>query len=231
MLIPADRKAFAKNIFNARSLLIAIFQVGKNMFYMKNFVSKLSIFLVSLFMFQSSFVHAETRYEPAELTPNDHLIYAVKGTKAAQVLLASLFFMPLSGLLLAAYQPDESNQDLKNIDNALAQGANINYQEGYSGYTALIYAAYYGYPQIAAHLIFKGADVNMKENEGYNAYTMALYYVQKYTDYLKYLDSHESSHISREDKASFRKYRLDDIARYQQVVELLEPVTFDHRMP
>lgn len=151
---------------------------------------------------------------------NQQLIRSVKGIKNGVALLASVFFTPLAGLLVAAYTPPEGNKDLTNIDNCLAQGANINYQDAF-GYTALIYASYYGYPQIAAHLIARGASVEIKEDQGYNAYTMAQYYVNDYTEHLQRND----------DQHGLREHYLEKIARYQQIVDMLKPRTQDRLMP
>ncbi len=151
---------------------------------------------------------------------NQQLIRSVKGVKNGVALLASVFFSPLAGLLVAAYTPPEGNKDLTNIDNCLAQGANINHQDVF-GYTALIYASYYGYPQIAAHLLARGASVEIKEDQGYNAYTMAQYYVNDYTERLQKNDGQHG----------MREHYLEIIARYQQIVDMLKPRTQDRQMP
>src|SRR2546425_3122382 len=103
----------------------------------------------------------------SKLTIHEELIYSVKGIKNGVALLIGVV-NPLAGLMAAAYQPDESNEDIMKIDFLLWKGANIDFQEAHSGYTSLIYAAYKGYPGIAAHLINRGANPQIKEKKGYN---------------------------------------------------------------
>lgn len=82
---------------------------------------------------------------------------------------------------------------MEKIDLILSQGANINYQEEHTGYTGLICAADKGFPNIARHLIIKGAHVHIKEEEGYNAYTMAKKKLDKYTSRLQSNETEELS--------------------------------------
>jgi hypothetical protein len=140
-------------------------------------------------------------FEPErKLTPNEELIFAVKGIKNGVALMAGMI-NPIFGLMAAAYQPDEGSSDLRKIDTALRNGANINHQDAW-GYTALIYAAYYGYPMIAEHLIANGARRDIREKKGYTAYEMAKYYYEDYQSRARKktepeLDSHYQEKIEQ----------------------------------
>lgn len=153
---------------------------------------------------------AQALEQPPErkLTPSDELIFAVKGVKNAAALLLGMV-NPIFGVIATAYQPDEGNSDLKKISAALDKGADINYQDAW-GYTALIYAAYYGYPMIAKHLLDYGADKNIRENKDYNAYEMAQYYFHDYTDL---------AHKNTNEKMA--SYYQEKIERYQQTMQVL----------
>jgi len=194
---------------------------------MKKYILIAFLILCSLTISQPSFAIEPTPAEHEELTPNQKLIYAVKGYRNEYALLAGVI-NPVFGLIAAAYDYPETFQDLTNIDNALAEGADINYQDGY-GYTALIYAAYYGYPNIANHLVLSGANVGIKERHGYNAYAMAKFYVK---DFKKLKQTNETKPLSEtyseKDKIMMRDYYIKRIQNYQQVVDLLEPLT-SHR--
>ncbi len=160
------------------------------------------------------------------VTPDERLIYAVKGVKSGLALLSCVFLNPLAGLFVSYYQPDENRSDLVRIDAALEDGANIDFQELYSGYTALIYAAYKGYPKIAAHLLAKGANIEVKEYEGYDALSMANYYVKEYTlDYERNESRELSAWFTAEMKQSHREYYQRFIDRYQEIVDLIEAST------
>jgi len=162
-----------------------------------------------------------------QLTPNDDLILAVKGIKNGVAILTGML-NPILGALVAAYNPDESRRDLFNIDEALRKGANLNHREEHSGYTALIYAAYKGYPGIARHLLQKGANVHVKEDKGYNAYTMAQYYLEQYT---RSYDRNEREEANYETRERMRSYYQDYINRYSELVSMLAPITKDKQMP
>lgn len=186
-------------------------------------LTRKGLFLVALLGVSPTMTRARSPRE--ELTPSQRLIYAVKGVKLGTALMAGML-NPLFGLAVAAYQPDESANDISRIDQLLKEGADIDYQEEYYQYTPLIYAAYGGYPKIAAHLISKGAHVNITEKDGYNAYTMAKYYFDRYSTF--YSANEEkiiSSTYTPEDKQRMRKYYWDLISRYKQIVEMLEPLT------
>lgn len=160
----------------------------------------------------------------------EKLILAVKGVKSG-VALASALVNPLLGLMVLASEQEEGPQDLINIDKALSEGASIDYQE-HNGYTALIYAAYKGYPGIAGHLLAKGANPEIKEKKGYNACTMAKYYLDRYT---QSLNDNEAKVITPdftvEKKTEMKQYYQQYISRYQQLVNMLVPVTHEHTKP
>ena len=67
------------------------------------------------------------------------------------------------------------DQNIKEVDQYLAEGEDINARDRY-GFTPLIYAAYYGYFPMAGFLCKKGADVNLQNNEGQTALLYAAYY-------------------------------------------------------
>ena len=162
----------------------------------------------------------------------DHdLIYAVKGYKNSVAMMAGML-NPIIGLGIAATTYPESEKDLQNIDAALEKGADVNYKGDSSGYTALIYAAYYGYPGIARHLLFRGASPQIKDRDGYNAYTMAKYYENKYRKRLEEMEKRPlTATFTAEDKALQRKHYSADINRYAHVASMLEGITHDRTMP
>ncbi|MGB5530393.1 MAG: ankyrin repeat domain-containing protein, partial [Ignavibacteriaceae bacterium] len=58
-------------------------------------------------------------------------------------------------------------KDTVKIEQLLQSGVDINTQHPTSGTTALMIASsYYYYDEMVAYLIRKGADVNMKDNDG-----------------------------------------------------------------
>lgn len=171
-----------------------------------------------------------TQEESRQLTPDDKLILAAKGYKTSMAILVGLA-NPLIGLLIAAYDPAESSADLAKIDDALAQGANINFQEEHSGYTALIYGAYGGYPNIVKHLVTTGADIEIKEQNGYNAYTMAKYYFNKYTKRLSELCQQPlGANETSEQRQSLTDHYRNYINRYSEIMKILNH-TQDKEMP
>jgi ankyrin repeat protein len=165
----------------------------------------LKTFMLALFLANVSWAASEQRM----LTPNEELILAVTGTGRSLAMLSALI-LPIPGILFAmGTDPAESDADLREISNILAKGANIDYQD-YAGYTALIYAAYYGYPKIAQYLVYRGANKNIVEKDGYTALTMAQYYVDKYKRLLKV-----------NDKADMVQFYEEKILRYEQTVQAL----------
>lgn len=145
-----------------------------------------------------------------KLTPNDELILAVKGTARSVAWLAAVM-VPIPGIFFAmGTDPAEGDSDLQEISTVLAKGANINYQDPW-GYTALQYAAYYGYPKIAQYLLYRGADRNIVDEDGYNALGLAEFYVNKY----------QRMFTTNKD-ASMVKHYEEKILRYQQVVRVLQ---------
>lgn len=170
--------------------------------------------------------------EESELSPDEELIFAVKGIKEGLVIVTTLFLGPIAGAFVAASPTYESSKDLLEIDAALKAGAEIDFQEKHSGYTALIYAAYNGYPKIAQHLIEKGANIEVKEKEGYNAYTMAKYYLERYNE--KYRTNEEtpfSEKFDEKNKENMRQHCQDYINRYSELIVILEPLTIDRSSP
>ncbi len=166
-----------------------------------------------------------------KLTPDEKLILAANGVKSSAAILVGIF-NPLIGALVAAYDPAESRADIANIDEALAQGASIDYQEESSGYTALIYGAYGAYPGIVQHLVDSGADVEIKESYGYNAYTMAKFYAQKYTRILKDLETRPlAKSETQQDRDSLVRHYKNYVERYTKVMEILQNKTVDKTMP
>lgn len=148
--------------------------------------------------------------EPTKLTVNDELIFAVTGTGRSLAFLAGMM-IPFPGLLFAAaVDPAEGDSDLIEISNILARGANIDFKDHW-GYTALIYAAYHGYPKIAQYLVYRGANKNISEDKGYTALAMAQYYVDKYKRML-----------SSNDKADMVRHYEKKILRYEQTVQVLQ---------
>ena len=74
------------------------------------------------------------------------------------------------------------NNDLNGVKKALAKGANINYQNN-GGYTALIWASYYGHTDIAKYLIDHNANLDIQDNNGNTALIWASIY--RHTDICK----------------------------------------------
>lgn len=138
--------------------------------------------------------------EPSKMTVNDELIFAVRGTARSFAFLAGMM-IPFPGLLWAAtVDPAEGDSDLKQISDILARGANIDFKDVW-GYTALIYAAYYGYPKIAQYLVYRGANKNIFEDKGYTALAMA--------------------QLSTNNKPEMIGHYEEKILRYEQTVQVL----------
>lgn len=164
--------------------------------------------------------------------PNRELISAVEGrTKIVATGIIGIF-NPLAGLLAYNTAPSETQRDIENIDQALRDGANINYQEPHNGYTALIHAGWGGYPNIARHLIQRGANPDVKEDKGFSAYTMAKHYLDRYRNSLRENETRELTKTFTDiNRAEMRKYYQEYIDRYQEVVNILSPVTRDQHVP
>jgi ankyrin repeat protein len=155
---------------------------------------------------------AEEQREP---TPNERLMSAVNKIVISQILSNPQLTCP------------ESQETLRNIDQALAQGATINYQNK-AGYTALIRAAYWGMPETTQHLLNKNADPNIRENLGYNAYQMADYYVRQYSNWKRRnKDKPLSEFFTKKHKNDQRSDLEEKINRYSQVTDILANKTDD----
>ncbi len=59
--------------------------------------------------------------------------------------------------------------DLAGVKQLLKKGADVNYQDSFSGSTPLMMACTYGFQDIAEALIAKGADVNLQSKDGTTA--------------------------------------------------------------
>lgn len=177
---------------------------------MKKVCLILAGFLISNVSFADH--HKKTHYEEKrELTPSENLIFAVKGLTNS-----------LIGFSSATAFSYESKEDLMRIDQLLQEGADINYQDIW-GYTALNYAAYYGYPLIAKHLIEMGADPNIIENKSYNPCQMARHYLSKNQRLLQNVKTDE--HLKNKHEMLLHYESL--ITRYFEVYNLLYNVTED----
>ncbi len=224
------------------------------------------IFILSLISNSLNASNTPSDHTANEMTPNERLIIAAKGTKpsslsklakASATLLTPLVnplvapltgpFVATLGLPLIVLDPKTGVEmivnpvgslmglsgegacieDIQAVQNALDLGAEIDFQETASAYTALIYAAYYGEPEIVAYLLMKGASANIKEDGGYNAYTMAKYYL----NWNKKLLERLSKEDNEETKARLQNEYQDKINRYSQIVSLLETLTSDKTMP
>lgn len=155
----------------------------------------------------------ESTNRRAELTPGQELIFAVKGCKSGLALMAGLVtFNPVVVLGIAATPTPESNQDLLEIQRILDKGADINYRDHYS-WTALMYAAYEGYPGIAEFLLRKKAGKALKVTDGswsgYDAVRIAQHYLDQYQGFL--------TRCSPDMVPSYQ----DKVNRYGQIVQLL----------
>lgn len=165
------------------------------------------------------------RSHTTSTTNNDRLILAARGTTLGDVALTTMI-SPIIGLMVMG---NYNTPDLEGVEKALRQGANINYQERGSGYTPLIYAAWNGHPTIAEYLLGRGADPKIKENDGYNACTMAKYYLNQYSTYYRQNEVKAlTADFNAESKSSMRDHYQQYIDRYQRLVDLLEPVTPEH---
>lgn len=159
--------------------------------------------------------HAQSRPERVELTPNDELIFAIKGCKAGVVALTTMI-NPLFGLFAAGYESPESSKDLRKIQDALNKSADINFRD-HSSWTPLMHAAYGGYPEIVTFLLSKGARKDLCVTQegffsnwkGYTAMKIAQYYVE---DYQKRRSTCEPKMVG---------YYDDHIATYLKVVNRL----------
>ena len=87
-------------------------------------------------------------------------------------------FLIISVVFISSIFPQQFNQfadaviekDTAKIDQLLQSGVDINQQHSTSGTTVLMIASsYYYYDDMVAYLISKGADLNLKDNEGKTA--------------------------------------------------------------
>ena len=164
----------------------------------------------------------QTNYEPSvDLVQeaNKDLIASAKGNKVGPGISTFLgIFLPIIGPLMTTFIVLDENQ--KNIDDAnlaLHRGANINYKDPSKGRTALIYAAYNGYPNLAKFLVNKGADTSVRDNIWYNAYDMGKYYLKKYTK--KYNEHNCGSNPKKDDESTCNSCS-DYMKRYSQIIEI-----------
>ena len=72
-------------------------------------------------------------------------------------------------------ETNKPNPDLDKIRSCIAGGVDVNAKDNH-GWTALLYAVYYGNTEMAKLLISAGADVDIKNNYGYTALMYAAMY-------------------------------------------------------
>ena len=63
---------------------------------------------------------------------------------------------------------------LYGLQTLIKHGANVNAQQGSSGWTPLMFAVYHGHKDIVKELVRLGADVNIKSNDGITAHKIAV---------------------------------------------------------
>lgn len=150
--------------------------------------------------------------ERKELTPDEELIYAIKGYKSGAALLIGMI-NPLIGTVVACAPSHESDDDLIKIRYALSRGANVNCRY-IDTWTPLLYAAYEGYPGIAKFLLEKRADKTLTPTQGswkgYTSLDVAEHYLKRYT-------------ANKKDcKPDMVDFYEEKIQRYSAVVRLLK---------
>jgi len=164
----------------------------------------------------------KTNYEPSidlAQEANKDLIASAKGNKLGPGASAFLgFCIPFVGMFLSPFIVlDENQLNIDNAELALRRGAKINYKNSTNGRTALIHAAYNGYPNLARFLVGKGADTNLKDNDRYTAFDMGKYYLKKYSDrYNKY----NCGTNPKKDDVSTCEVCSDYMDRYSKIVEI-----------
>lgn len=163
----------------------------------------------------------DTQTNPVDLVQeaNKDLIASAKGNKLGTGMSAFLgFCIPFVGALIAPMVVLDENQ--KNIDDAnlaLKRGANIDYKDPSNGRTALIYAAYNGYSNLARFLVNNGADTSIRDRSWYNANDMGKYYLKKYT---KEYNQHNCGTNPKKEDESTCKQCTDYMKRYSEIVEI-----------
>lgn len=148
-------------------------------------------------------------------SPSESLIFHVKGHREGLALLLG-FVNPFLGAAIACSSSSESASDLVALEQDLKNGADINYRDR-SSWTALMHAAYHGYPAIVQFLLQNGArkqltvlEAGLRDWRGYTARTIAEYYLKDYRE------------LANTCQPDMRLHYTDCISRYQQVVDLLE---------
>ncbi len=139
---------------------------------------------------------------------------------------------PLLDVVLAAFpQVDEDSIDFQQINKCLTYGV-IDEQEESSGYTPLIYAAYNCLPKVVGHLLSKGASANIKEEAGFNAFSIANYCIIRCLKLqIKNGEKKLTKTFTAEMKQQKDYFYAEKMARYQLIVNLLDPHTEDRKFP
>lgn len=146
-------------------------------------------------------------------TPDEELIFAVKGYKQTGAAVIVGMVNPVLGLLISCSSTEESSHDLDNIQKALTKGANVNCRY-VDTWTPLLYAAYGGHPRIAQFLLQNNADKTLAPTQGswvgYTPLKVADYYLDRYTTGKKSC------------KPDMTAYYDDQIQRYAEVIRILK---------
>lgn len=159
------------------------------------------------------FHQAETDIKKC-IMEDDSLISHVRGCQEG---VAVLFGMmnPLLGAGIAMSSFPESSSDLVKLAEDLRNGADINHRDA-SSWTALMHAAYGGYPAIVQFLLANGAQKHLTVNKatirdwrGYTAAMIAEYYLAEYRDRIKTCQPEMRAHYEAK------------VSMYQQVANLL----------
>jgi hypothetical protein len=147
-------------------------------------------------------------------SPSESLIFHVKGHREGLALLFGLV-NPFLGAAIACSSSSESTSDLVVLEQDLKNGADVNYRDRCS-WTALMHAAYHGYPAIVRFLLQNGAqkqltvlEAGLRDWRGYTARDIAAYYMNDYRE------------LAKTCQPDMRAHYETCIARYQKVVDLL----------
>ncbi|MET4693692.1 ankyrin repeat domain-containing protein [Endozoicomonas lisbonensis] len=181
-------------------------------------------------------------------TADEKLIDIMKERHLSRISMATTIICPPAGMMMMAVSTpnEDENRMIQKINGTFQLGANIDYQEKIincnknthecrdigSQYTALMYAAYEGLPKVVEFLVEKKANTNLKNPKGWNAYALAEYYRDQYTNYLLENENKPVTETFTQKQKDDRRVIYRDYAtRYNQIACYLKPITENTVVP
>ena len=113
------------------------------------------------------------------------------------------------------------NNDLQGVETLLGKGASVNSIDTTSGYTALMYASLYYYPDMVKMLLtVKGIDVNVANEAGYTALMYASLY--DYPNIVAMLLTVKGIDVNVVNETGYTALMYASLRGYQDIVTMLE---------